>query len=179
MAGDRRATSGNHIAHRRVQKVFPADEFSAVAIAGTAGHRHRADPALPDRAGALREDRGHPAVARRARPTTWPGWCATTCPSPSRGWRWSRCSAASTRQPETGALYSFDVVGGRYEEQDYATTGSGGNEARAFLKASYRPDLDEDEALGLAVEALVAAAEEDTATGGPDVNGGSTPTSSP
>ena len=71
-----------------------------------------------------------------------------------------------------GALYSFDVVGGRYLEQDYATTGSGGNEARAFLKASYRPDLDEDAALRMAVEALVAAAEEDTATGGPDVKRG-------
>ena len=69
----------------------------------------------------------------------------------------------------TGKLYTFDVVGGRYEERDYATTGSGGGEAKAFLKASYRPDLDEAGAVGLAVEALVAAAEEDAATGGPDL----------
>jgi proteasome beta subunit len=68
----------------------------------------------------------------------------------------------------TGKLYSFDVVGGRYEEHDYATTGSGGAEAKAFLKATWRPDLDEAEAMRIAIEALVSAAEEDAATGGPD-----------
>ena len=73
---------------------------------------------------------------------------------------------------QEGQLYTFDVVGGRYEEQEYATTGSGGAEAKAFMKSAYRPDLAEAEALALAVEALVAAAEEDAATGGPDLNRG-------
>jgi proteasome beta subunit len=68
----------------------------------------------------------------------------------------------------TGRLFSFDVVGGTYDELHYATTGSGGMEARAFLKAAWRPDLGRDEAVAVAVEALVAAAEEDAATGGPD-----------
>ncbi len=71
-----------------------------------------------------------------------------------------------------GKLYTFDVVGGRYEEREYATTGSGGSEAKSFLKSAYRDDLTEEEALRLAVEALVAAAEEDAATGGPDVRRG-------
>ena len=68
----------------------------------------------------------------------------------------------------TGRLFSFDVVGGTYDELHYATTGSGGLEARGFLKTAWRPDLGRAEAVAIAVEALVAAAEEDAATGGPD-----------
>jgi proteasome beta subunit len=71
-------------------------------------------------------------------------------------------------QEGAGKLYSYDVVGGRYDEQDYATTGSGGSEARAFLKSAWSEGLDESEAIRVSVEALVAAAEEDAATGGPD-----------
>ena len=71
-----------------------------------------------------------------------------------------------------GRLYTFDVVGGRYEEQDYAATGSGGSEAKAFLKGAYQDGLGEDQSLAIAVEALVAAAEEDAATGGPDLRRG-------
>ena len=68
-----------------------------------------------------------------------------------------------------GRLYSFDVVGGRYEETDYAATGSGGRDARLYLRTKFEDRLSEDAALDLALEALVAAAEEDTATGGPDL----------
>ncbi len=68
-----------------------------------------------------------------------------------------------------GRLYTFDVVGGRYEEQDYGAAGSGAREAKAFLRSEYRPDLDEEEALGVGLRALMAAAEEDVATGGPDL----------
>ncbi len=171
MAGDRRATSGNIIAHKRVQKVFPADEYSAVAIAGTAGlaielirlfqleleHYEKVEGtrlSLEGKANYLaRMVRGHLPLAFQGLAVV-PLFCGFDETS------------------GTSALYSFDVVGGRYQEQDYATTGSGGNEARAFLKESYRADLDEDAALRMAVEALVAAAEEDTATGGPDVKRG-------
>ena len=65
VAGDRRATMGNVIAQRDIEKVFPADEFSIIGIAGAAGHRGRAGPAVPGRAGALREDRGRAAVPGR------------------------------------------------------------------------------------------------------------------
>ncbi|MBT8211886.1 MAG: proteasome subunit beta, partial [Acidimicrobiia bacterium] len=77
---------------------------------------------------------------------------------------------------DQGHLYTYDVVGGRYEEQDYATTGSGGMEARAFLKGAYRDDLSAEEAIRIGIESLVAAAEEDTATGGPDLKRGIYPT---
>jgi proteasome beta subunit len=73
---------------------------------------------------------------------------------------------------DQGRLYTFDVVGGRYEEHDYGATGSGGREAKSFLRGAYRDDLGESEALELALRALVAASEEDTATGGPDLQRG-------
>lgn len=167
MAGDRRATAGNLIAHRRVKKVYPADERSAVAISGTAGmaveltklfqteleHYEKIEGtrlSIDGKANYLaRMVRGNLALAFQGLIVV-PLFCGYD------------------DLAQRGKLYSYDVVGGRYDEQDYATTGSGGAEARAFLKASWREDLAESDAIQLALEALVAAAEEDAATGGPD-----------
>ena len=69
-----------------------------------------------------------------------------------------------------GRLYTFDVVGGRYEEDDYAATGSGGREAKAYLGRSTGTISSDEEALDRRARPLIAAAaEEDTATGGPDL----------
>ena len=174
MAGDRRATAGNVIAHRRMKKVFPADEYSAVAISGTAGmateltklfqteleHYEKIEGtrlSLEGKANYLaRMVRGNLALAFQGLVVV-PLFCGYD------------------EADDVGRLYSFDVVGGRYEELDFAATGSGGAEARAFIKGAYREGLDEDGALAIAVEALVAAAEEDAATGGPDLRRGILP----
>ncbi|GMR01740.1 MAG: proteasome subunit beta [Acidimicrobiia bacterium] len=168
IAGDRRATAGNLIAHRRVRKVYPADEFSAVAISGTAGmaveliklfqteleHYEKIEGArlsLEGKANYLaRMIRGNLAMAFQGL-VVIPLFCGFD------------------ERKQAGRLFSFDVVGGKYDELSYATTGSGGSEAKSFLKAEWKPDLDRDAALSMAVEALVAAAEEDAATGGPDI----------
>jgi len=168
MAGDRRATAGNVIAHRRVRKVYPADEFSAVAISGTAGmaveliklfqteleHYEKIEGArlsLEGKANYLaRMIRGNLAMAFQGL-VVIPLFCGFD------------------ERKQEGRLFSFDVVGGKYDELSYATTGSGGSEAKAFLKSEWKPDQDRDAALSMAVEALVAAAEEDAATGGPDI----------
>jgi proteasome beta subunit len=167
MAGDRRATAGNVIAHSRVKKVYPADEYSAVAISGTAGmaieltklfqteleHYEKIEDvrlSLDGKANFLAR------MVRQNLPLAFQGLVVVPLFS------------GFDEADGTGKLYSFDVVGGRYEEHDYATTGSGGAEAKAFLKATWRPDLDEAEAMRIAIEALVSAAEEDAATGGPD-----------
>jgi proteasome beta subunit len=167
MAGDRRATAGNVIAHSRVKKVYRADDFSAVAIAGTAGmaveltklfqteleHYEKIEDVR------LSLDGKANFLARMVR---------GNLPMAFQGLVVVPLFSGYDEAAGTGKLFSYDVVGGRYEEQDYATTGSGGAEAKAFLKATWRPDLDRDEALKIAVEALVSAAEEDAATGGPD-----------
>ncbi len=171
MAGDRRATAGNVIAHKRVQKVFAADEYSAVAISGTAGmaveliklfqteleHYEKIEGTR------LSLDGKANYLARMVR---------SNLPMAFQGLIVVPLFCGYDEAGHEGKLYTFDVVGGRYEEQDYATTGSGGQEAKAFLKSAFRPDLSEDDALHIAVEALVAAAEEDAATGGPDVRRG-------
>ncbi len=167
MAGDRRATAGNVIAHRRVKKVYPADDRSAVAISGTAGmaieltklfqteleHYEKIEGtrlSLDGKANYLaRMVRGNLALAFQGLIVV-PLFCGYDDPE------------------QRGKLYSYDVVGGRYDEQNYATTGSGGAEARAFLKGGWSEGLSEAEAIRLALEALIAAAEEDAATGGPD-----------
>lgn len=171
MAGDRRATAGNVIAHTRMRKVYAADEFSAVAISGTAGmaieliklfqteleHYEKIEGArlsLDGKANYLaRMIRGNLALAFQGLVVV-PLFCGFD------------------EDDSTGRLFSFDVVGGRYGEINYATTGSGGSEAKSFLKSEWNDDLGRDDAIALAVEALVAAAEEDAATGGPDIKRG-------
>lgn len=167
MAGDRRATAGNLIAHRRVKKVYPADDRSAVAISGTAGmaleltklfqteleHYEKIEDtrlSLDGKANFLAR------LVRGNLPLAFQGLIVVPL------------FCGYDEQEAVGRLYSYDIVGGRYDEQDYATTGSGGSEARAFLKSEWSSDLDETAAIRVAVEALVAAAEEDSATGGPD-----------
>jgi proteasome beta subunit len=167
MAGDRLATAGNIIAHRRVRKVYAADEYSAVALSGTAGmaveliklfqteleHYEKIEGhrlSLDGKANFLaRMVRGNLSLAFQGL-VVIPLFCGYD------------------EAQNAGRLFSFDVVGGRYDELNYTTTGSGGLEARSFLKNRWTEDLDEDSAVAVAVEALVAASEEDAATGGPD-----------
>ena len=109
---------GNAIAHRAMEKVFPADRFSAVAIAGAAGHGRRDGPALPDPARALREGRGRRPQPRGQGQPARPRWCASTCPWPCRASPWSRSSPASTWPAGPGRIFTYDVTGGHYEETD-------------------------------------------------------------
>ena len=172
MAGDRRATMGNLIASRDIEKVHPADAYSLIGIAGTAGHRHRADAPVPGGARALREDRGRHAVPRRQGQ-----------PARRNGARQPRCGHAGTRRgaavrrlrpvpadpDRVGRIFSFDVAGGLYEETGYDAIGSGSLFAKSALKKKYRPGVSTQDAIRLAVEALYDAADDDTATGGPDL----------
>ena len=141
MAGDRRATAGYSIASRRIEKVFPADDFSGVAIAGAAGPGGRAGEALPGAARALREDRGRDALARGQGQPARPAREAATCPRPCRASWWSRCSPATTTGGDRGRVFSYDVTGGKYEEADFQTNGSGGVHARNWIKAIWREGM--------------------------------------
>jgi proteasome beta subunit len=74
-----------------------------------------------------------------------------------------------------GRLFKYDVTGGRYEETDYFAQGSGGKDARDSLKKRFKRDMSRDEALRVAIEALIDAADEDLGTGGPDLQRGIVP----
>jgi proteasome beta subunit len=175
MAGDRQATEGNLVAHRSIQKVFPADHLSAVAIAGTAGlaielvrlfqveleHYEKIEGtrlSLEGKANFLAR------LVRGQLPMVFQGLVVVPL------------FAGYDEAAGTGRLFTFDVVGGRYEELDFGSTGSGSRLARSYLRTVFRPDLTRDEAVDVAVRALVAAAVEDTATGGPDLLRGIFPT---
>lgn len=171
MAGDRRATAGNYVAYRRVQKVYPADSYSAVAISGTAGiaielvrlfqteleHYEK----IEGRRLSLEGKANHLAsMVRRHLPMAFQGLVVIPL------------FCGFDEQEDQGRLYSYDVVGGSYEETDYTATGSGGRDARLFLRTKFTDGMSQSDALLLALQALVAVAEEDTATGGPDLKRG-------
>jgi proteasome beta subunit len=168
MAGDRRATAGNFISHRTMEKVFPADRHSGVAIAGAAGpavemvklfqlqleHYEKVEGAelsLEGKANQLAQMvRGH-------------------LPAALQGFAVVPLFAGYDTKRGTGRLFEYDVTGGRYEESDFAATGSGSMHAGTVIKIGYKPDLDRDAAVELAINALFQAADEDAATGGPDL----------
>ena len=84
--------------------------------------------------------------------------------------------AGYDEEQETGRVFTYDVVGGRYEEQDFGATGSGSKEAKAFLRTgSTGPTYLRTKRSNIGMGALVAAAQEDTATGGPDLHRGILP----
>jgi proteasome beta subunit len=168
IAGDRRATEGHLVAHRHIQKVFPADHDSAVAIAGTAGiaiemvrlfqveleHYEKIEGtrlSLEGKASFLAR------LVRNQLPMAFQGLVVVPL------------FAGYDAETEVGRLFTYDVVGGRYEENDYGATGSGSRLAKSYLRTAFRPGLTREEAISMAVDALVAAADEDTATGGPDL----------
>jgi len=168
MAGDRRATMGNVIANRDMEKVFAADDYSVVGIAGTAGiaielvrlyqveleHYEKIEGAIMSLEGKANRlasmIRGNLALAMQG---------LTVVPT----------YAGFDLESATGRIYSYDVTGGCYVEGGHHSTGSGSVFARGALKKLWRPGLEEQQAVSVAIEALYDAADDDSATGGPDL----------
>lgn len=171
MAGDRRATAGNFIAHKRVRKVYEADAASAVAISGTAGMAVELIKLFRTELEHYEKIEGS-RLSLEGKANFLARMIRGNLPFAFQGLVVVPLFAGYDEYADTGRLFSYDVVGGRYDELNYATTGSGGSEARSFLKGAWRDALGREEALAAAVEALVAAAEEDAATGGPDLKRG-------
>jgi proteasome beta subunit len=174
MVGDRQATEGNLVAHRRIQKVFPADNFSAVAIAGVAGlatEMVRLFQTELEHYEKLRDVR----LSLEGKATYLARLVRGQLSMAFQGLVVMPLFCGYDELDGSGRVFSYDVVGGRYEEEDFGGAGSGSKEAKAYLRGNFRDDLTEDEALQIGVEALVAAAEEDVATGGPDLHRGILP----
>lgn len=168
MAGDRRATVGHVIAQRDIEKVFPADDFSCVGIAGAAGpatelvrifqveleHYEKIEGtvlSLDGKANRLS------AMVRQNLGLAMQGLAAVPL--------FAGYDAALGH----GRVFSYDLTGGRYEEQRFHAVGSGSVFARGALKKLFGEHMSVTEAATVAVQALVDAADDDSATGGPDV----------
>jgi proteasome beta subunit len=168
MAGDRRATMGNYIAQRDIEKVFHADDYSCVGIAGAAGiaiemvrlfqveleHYEKIEGttlSLEGKANRLAQMiRGNLGMAMQ-------------------GLAVVPLYAGYDLETDDSRIFSYDITGGRYEEHKFHSVGSGSLFARGALKKLWREDFSTDDAVLCAVQSLYDAADEDSATGGPDL----------
>ena len=167
MAGDRRATEGNIIAHRSIEKVFPADRYSVVGIAGAAGPAVEMVRLFQTQLEHYEKVEGC-TLSLEGKANQLSQMVRTHLPMAMQGLVVVPLFAGWDDRREIGRIFTYDITGGRYEEAEFATTGSGGRDARTTIKLGYREGLSREEAISLAVEALYQAADEDSATGGPD-----------
>jgi proteasome beta subunit len=168
MAGDRRATAGNLIAHKTMEKVFPADRFSGVAIAGAAGPAVEMVKLFQLQLEHYEKVEGT-VLSLEGKANQLAGMVRSHLPAAMQGMAVVPLFAGYDLRRQVGRLFSYDVTGGRYEEADHVASGSGSLHAGTVVKLGFREGLTRDEAIGLAVHALIRAAEEDSATGGPDL----------
>ena len=167
MAGDRRATMGNRIANREMEKVVPADRHSGVAIAGTAGLAMEMIRLFQLQLEHFEKLDGRP-ISLEGKANQLSQFVKSNMPAALQGLAVVPIFAGYDLLRRTGRLWDFDVTGGRYEEKDFVATGSGGGPAATVLKVGFRRDMTADEAVNLACRAIFEAAEVDSATGGPD-----------
>jgi proteasome beta subunit len=167
MAGDRRATSGNLISHRGMEKVVQADRLSGVAIAGAAGPAMEMIKLFQLQLEHYEKVEGQ-AISLEGKANQLSLLVRGNLPAAMQGMVVVPIFAGYDPLRGTGRLWDYDVTGGRYEEHDYVTSGSGGLLAGTVVKVGWRPDLDRDAAIELASRALWEAADADSATGGPD-----------
>jgi proteasome beta subunit len=172
MAGDRRATAGNMIANREIEKVYAADAYSLVGMAGTAGiglevirlfqveleHYEKIEGAM------LSLDGKANRLATMIRNNLAAAMQGLAVVPLFAGFDLDAQDVA-----KAGRIFSFDVVGGVYEETDYEGIGSGSLFAKSSLKKLYKRGMAAEDAIRIAVECLYDAADDDTATGGPDL----------
>ena len=124
MAGDRRATSGNLISHRSMEKVFPADRWSGVAIAGAAGPAMEMVKLFQLQLEHYEKVEGHP-LSLEGKANQLSAMVRNHLPAAMQGMAVVPLFAGYDRGRAMGRLFEFDVTGGRYEELHHAATGSG------------------------------------------------------
>jgi proteasome beta subunit len=168
MAGDRRATAGNIISKRDMRKVFEADSWSAVAISGVAGPAIELARVFATELEHYEKIEGSP-LSLDGKSNMLARMVRANLPMALQGLIVVPLFAGYDPQHHTARIYEFDAAGGRYEERRFAAQGSGGRDARGSLKARYRESLSQDDAVAITLEALWDAADEDAATGGPDL----------
>lgn len=173
--GDRRATEGFTIADEKMEKVFAADDLSVIAIAGAAGQAIEIVKLFQLELEHYEKITGD-RLSLEGKANRLAQMVRGNLPMAIQGLVVVPLFGGFDERREEGRIFYYDATGGRWEEDDYHSTGSGGRPARSSLKKRWRPGLDRGEALEVAVEALVDASQEDAATGGPDPTRGIFPT---
>ena len=175
LAGDRRATAGSSIAHRAMDKVHPADHWSGVAIAGAAGFALEMVKAFQLELEHYEKLTGN-VLSLEGKANMLGGMVRQNLPMAMQGMVVVPLFAGFDTRRKVGRIFTYDATGGRYEETDFHADGSGGRDARTTIKLGWTEGLDRAAAIELAVQGLYEAADEDSATGGPDAVRGIYPT---
>ncbi|WP_395155560.1 proteasome subunit beta [Ilumatobacter sp.] len=168
MAGDRRATSGNIISHRSMEKVVQADRHSAVAIAGAAGPAMEMVKMFQLQLEHYEKVEGS-SLSLEGKANQLSAMVRGNLPAAMQGMVVVPIFAGYDVRREVGRLWDFDATGGRYEERNHVSTGSGSVHASTVMKVGFRDGLSRDDAIQLACRSLWEASDADSATGGPDV----------
>jgi proteasome beta subunit len=175
MAGDRQATAGYQVASRRMDKIFKSDDLSGIGIAGAAG------PAM-EMAKLFQTELEHyekvegDNLSLDGKANKLSQMVRMNLGLAMQGLAVVPIFAGFDDKTGVGRLFKYDITGGRYEETDYDAQGSGSKDARDSLKKLWRRDMMREDALRVALEALIDAADEDVGTGGPDLVRGIFPT---
>ena len=168
IAGDRQATEGYQVGERRIQKVFKIDRHSAIAVAGVAGPCFETAKLFQVQVEFYEKMEGT-SLSLDGQANYLSSLVRTNLSLAMQGLIVLPIFAGYDLKQQKGRIFKYDALGGRYEEDAYYAIGSGGKDARSTLKKVYQSDMPEQTALKAVVEALWDAADEDIATGGPDL----------
>jgi proteasome beta subunit len=168
MAGDRRATAGNMISQRDMEKVFRSDDYSCIGISGVAG------PGI-DLVRIFQVELEHyekiegRALSIEGKANRLASMVKGNLGAAMQGLVVVPLFAGYDEESGSGRIFSYDVAGGRYEEHRFYGIGSGSVFARGSLKKLYRDAMPQPDAVLACMQALYDAADDDSATGGPDL----------
>ena len=168
MAGDRRATAGNMIAQRDIDKVFRSDDFSGIGIAGVAGIATELARLFQVELEHYEKLEGH-ALSLDGKANRLASMVRGNIGAAMQGLIAVPLFCGYDEDTGIGRIFSYDVAGGRYEEHRFHAIGSGSVFARGSLKKLYRDDMTVEDTVLACMQALYDAADDDSATGGPDV----------
>ncbi len=168
MAGDRRATAGSMISKRDVEKVFRADEYSAIAIAGTLSVSLELVRLFGVELEHYEKMEGR-SLTLEGKANRLSKMIRDNLMAAMQGLAVIPLFAGYDEETRTGRIFSYDVAGGPYEEHRFHSIGSGSLFAKSALKKYYSDDMPLTDAILACVQALYDAADDDSATGGPDL----------
>jgi proteasome beta subunit len=168
MAGDRRSTAGSMIAQRDIEKVFRSDDFSCVGMAGVAGIGLELIRLFQLELEHYEKLEGR-TLSLEGKANRLAAFVRGNLSGAMQGLIVVPIFAGYDEETSKGRIFSYDVAGGRYEERRFHAIGSGSVFARGSLKKLYTDGMPEQDAIMVCMHALYDAADDDSATGGPDL----------
>jgi proteasome beta subunit len=168
MAGDRRSTAGNLIAQRDIEKVFRSDDYSCVGISGVAGIGLELVRLFQLELEHYEKLEGR-SLSLEGKANRLSAFVRGNLGAAMQGLIVVPLFAGYDEETKQGRIFSYDAAGGRYEERNFHSIGSGSPFARGSLKKLYRDGMSADDAIAVCMQALYDAADDDSATGGPDL----------